>query len=123
MLQGNPGQRFKDMDTLLSLVDGLACRPMAICDKTAGCLLPPTHWGVSLADIRTSIVAKTREWGIEQLRFEESGQNQLISTTAQTKSLIVKTLHELQPWFHGRCTRLEAERRIEVAGNKQGMFL
>ena len=123
LLHGMPGQRFSDMESLLADVDGLACRPTTPCDKAGGCLLPPTHWGVSLSEIRAAIIVRTREWGLSDLHFEESGNNQLLSTTEATKALILKTLHEIQPWFHGRCPRLEAEKRIEESGHKEGKFL
>lgn len=123
LLHGMPGQKFTDMDTLLQRVDGLATRPSVACDKTSGCLLPPTHWGVGLAEIRAAILKRTREWGLNDLKFEESGSNQLLSTTEQTKALILKVLHEIQPWFHGRVARSECERRIEESGHKEGKFM
>uniref|UniRef100_A0A6G1SN22 Tyrosine-protein kinase SYK n=1 Tax=Aceria tosichella TaxID=561515 RepID=A0A6G1SN22_9ACAR len=40
------------------------------------------------------------------------------------RTLIYKSLHEFQPWFHGRISRDEAERRIEEGGHQRdGSFL
>lgn len=40
-----------------------------------------------------------------------------------TKSLLLKSLHEIQPWYHGRLTRLEAEKHLLETGHKVGKFL
>lgn len=40
-----------------------------------------------------------------------------------TKSLLLKSLHEIQPWYHGRLTRLEAEKHLLETGHKDGKFL
>lgn len=42
---------------------------------------------------------------------------------ADLRVLISKTLHEIQPWFHGPLSRLEAEARIEEIGHMDGRFL
>lgn len=39
------------------------------------------------------------------------------------RTLIYKSLHEFQPWFHGKISREEAERRIEEGASKDGRFL
>ncbi|KAI1292515.1 Tyrosine-protein kinase SYK [Halotydeus destructor] len=123
MLHGLPDQRFASMCALLAEVDGLVTKPSLPCNRAKGCLLPPNHWGVTLGDIRAKIIERSRDWGLGDLHFEESGSNQLLSTSESTKSLILKTLHEVQPWFHGNCSRLEADRRILESGQKEGTFL
>lgn len=40
-----------------------------------------------------------------------------------TKSLLLKSLHEIQPWYHGKLTRLEAEKHLLDSGHKDGKFL
>lgn len=40
-----------------------------------------------------------------------------------SKSLLNKMLHEIQPWFHGRLSRSEAEKRMLDSGHKEGKFL
>lgn len=39
------------------------------------------------------------------------------------RTLIYKSLHEFQPWFHGKISREEAERRIEDGLTRDGKFL
>lgn len=39
------------------------------------------------------------------------------------RTLIYKSLHEFQPWFHGQISREEAERRIEEGAPRDGRFL
>lgn len=39
------------------------------------------------------------------------------------RTLIYKSLHEFQPWFHGKISREEAERRIEDGSPRDGKFL
>lgn len=39
------------------------------------------------------------------------------------RTLIYKSLHEFQPWFHGKISREEAERRIEDRPLRDGKFL
>lgn len=39
------------------------------------------------------------------------------------RTLIYKSLHEFQPWFHGKISRDDAERRIEDGPTRDGKFL
>jgi zeta-associated protein zap-70, putative len=102
-----------------------------MCSKWSGWQLPPTYWGLSLNDIRNAVIKKSREWGLSEslmtfsieylsIANEEYSRNVL---TEVTKLLINKTLHEIQPWFHGRLSRHDAERSIEESGHKEGKFL
>ena len=39
------------------------------------------------------------------------------------RTLVYKSLHEFQPWFHGKIGREEAEQRMESGAQKDGRFL
>lgn len=56
---------------------------------------------------------------------EKSQINNNITTlnNETIRTLIYKSLHEFQPWFHGKISREEAERRIEDGSPKDGKFL
>lgn len=56
----------------------------------------------------------------------ENGQINSNITTLNNetiRTLIYKSLHEFQPWFHGKISREEAERRIEDGSLRDGKFL
>lgn len=56
----------------------------------------------------------------------ENGQVNSNITTLNNetiRTLIYKSLHEFQPWFHGKISREEAERRIEDGSLRDGKFL
>ena len=102
-----------------------------MCSKWSGWQLPPTYWGLSLTEIRKAVINKSKKWGLsdslialpmEYLSITNQEYSRNIITKI-AKSLINKTLHEIQPWFHGRLSRLDAERSIEQSGHKEGKFL
>lgn len=37
--------------------------------------------------------------------------------------LVAKDLHKKQPWYHGKITRDEADKRMTKAGHDDGKFL
>jgi len=52
------------------------------------------------------------------------GANAITTLSNETiRTLIYKSLHEFQPWFHGKISREEAERRVERVSPKDGRFL
>ncbi|GFT47470.1 tyrosine-protein kinase, partial [Nephila pilipes] len=53
---------------------------------------------------------------------EDKLDTSLTENYSDVKLLITKTLHEIQPWFHGPLSRIEAERSIEDSGHKDGKF-
>ncbi|RWS05473.1 tyrosine-protein kinase SYK-like protein, partial [Dinothrombium tinctorium] len=131
MLHGLETQKYASIDALLESVEGLATKPIIACDRTQAWILPPTYWGLTEAQIRATILRKIREWGLQEqlpsLAIEavagcEEANNKVVLTEV-TKALINKTLHEIQPWFHGKLSRVEAEKRIEESGHKEGKFL
>ncbi|XP_067137669.1 tyrosine-protein kinase Shark-like isoform X3 [Centruroides vittatus] len=118
-LCGVPRQRFPGPVELVEGVEGLACKPVIPCNKSLDSVLPLTHWGVTEEEIRKAMLQKAREWGIDEDKLDSS----LTENYSDIKLLITKTLHEIQPWFHGRLSRLAAEQHIEESGHKDGKFL
>ncbi|GFY57375.1 tyrosine-protein kinase SYK [Trichonephila inaurata madagascariensis] len=118
-LCGVPRQKFAGPVELVQGVEGLACKPTLPCNKSLDSVLPLTHWGVTEETIRKAILKKAREWGIDEDKLDTS----LTENYSDVKLLITKTLHEIQPWFHGPLSRIEAERSIEESGHKDGKFL
>ncbi|KAF8771027.1 Tyrosine-protein kinase SYK like protein [Argiope bruennichi] len=118
-LCGVPRQKFAGPVELVQGVEGLACKPTLPCNKSLDSVLPLTHWGVTEETIRKAILKKAKEWGIDEDKLDTS----LTENYSDIKLLITKTLHEIQPWFHGPLSRIEAERSIEESGHKDGKFL
>ncbi|XP_035217979.1 tyrosine-protein kinase SYK-like isoform X2 [Stegodyphus dumicola] len=118
-LCGVPRQKFAGPVELVQGVEGLACKPTLPCNKSLDSVLPLTHWGVTEETIRKAILKKAKEWGIDEDKLDTS----LTENYSDIKLLITKTLHEVQPWFHGPLSRIEAERSIEESGHKDGKFL
>lgn len=118
-LCGVPRQRFPGPVELMEGVEGLACKPTIPCNKSLDSVLPLTHWGVTEEEIRKAMLQKAREWGIDEDKLDSS----LTQTYNDIKLLITKTLHEIQPWYHGQLSRVEAENRVEENGHKDGKFL
>ncbi|XP_042898990.1 tyrosine-protein kinase Shark isoform X2 [Parasteatoda tepidariorum] len=118
-LCGVPRQKFAGPVELVQGVEGLACKPTLPCNKSLDSVLPLTHWGVTEEVIRKAILRKAKEWGIDEDKLDTS----LTESYSDIKLLITKTLHEIQPWFHGILSRVEAEQAIEDSGHKDGKFL
>ncbi|XP_054708418.1 tyrosine-protein kinase SYK-like [Uloborus diversus] len=118
-LCGVPRQKFAGPVELVQGVEGLACKPTLPCNKSLDSVLPLTHWGVTEETVRKAILKKAKEWGIDEDKLDTS----LTENYSDIKLLITKTLHEIQPWFHGPLSRIEAERSIEESGHKDGKFL
>lgn len=84
--------------------------------------LPPANLGpvVSNVDANANQQPNLAELPAWQQHLLQQDRN-LISEVS--KSLLNKMLHEIQPWFHGRLSRAEAEKRILDSGHKDGKFL
>ena len=95
-------------------------------NASIGQCLPPTYWGLTADEIRDKILAKAQDWGLTRDELDCQLDDELHFTTGASpvvKTLVNSTIHEMQPWFHHRLTRVEAERRLEVSGHKDGKFL
>ncbi len=126
ILQGLPQQKFSSPVSLIDCVEGLACKPSHPINASIGQCLPPTHWGLTEQEVREKMIAKALDWGISSDELDQQLDSDLHfapGVSPVVKSLVNKTLHEIQSWFHWRLSRVEAERRIEVSGHKDGKFL
>ncbi|XP_037528394.2 tyrosine-protein kinase SYK [Rhipicephalus sanguineus] len=130
-LCGLPGQQFRDPWALLEGVQGLATRPSLPCNRARDAMLPPTHWGLSDDTVRAFMLLKARQWGMDEQQLDGSPtppspqgvRPEGSPGPGDLRSLLSKTLHEIQPWFHGRLSRADAERRLQDAGHLDGRFL
>ena len=111
---------------LIDCCEGLVCKPSRPMQASVGQCLPPTHWGLTIDEVRDHLVLKAQEWGLTAAQLDRQLDTELHWTNVASpvvKSLVVSTLHEFQPWFHRRLSRIEAERRLQVSGHKDGKFL
>ncbi|XP_029939683.1 tyrosine-protein kinase ZAP-70 isoform X2 [Salarias fasciatus] len=58
-------------------------------------------------------------WNLEGEEMEQA----IISQAPQLEKLIATTAHEKMPWYHGKITRLEGERRLYSGAQPDGKFL
>lgn len=126
MLQGLPNQTFATPMELIETVDGLACKPTRPLKTQFGKCLPPTHWNLNEDFIREQLINRAPNWGltVEEMRDNLDCDLHFSPTFSPLiRSLIIKSMHELQPWYHYRLSRTEAERRIESCGHVDGKFL
>ncbi|KAJ6225580.1 hypothetical protein RDWZM_004125 [Blomia tropicalis] len=126
VLQGLPNQTFASPMELIDTVDGLACKPTKPLKALFGKCLPPTHWGLSDQFIRSQLLSKAANYGMSHDDLANNLDCDLhfnANFSPFVQSLILKSLHELQPWYHYRLSRADAERRIESSGHADGKFL
>ncbi|KAH9419103.1 hypothetical protein DERP_005606 [Dermatophagoides pteronyssinus] len=126
VLQGLPNQTFQSPMELIETVDGLACKPTIPLRALFGKCLPSTHWKMNPDTIREQLLQRAPNWGltVEEMRENIDCDLHFSPTFSPLiRSLIIKSMHELQPWYHFRLSRLEAEKRIESSGHLDGKFL
>lgn len=126
VLQGLPNQRFASPMQLIDTVDGLACKPTKPLKAPFGKCLPPTHWGLSEDFLREQLIKRAPDWGLTREQLREHIDCDLHFSDALSpivRLLVVKSLHEIQPWYHYRLSRTDAERRLESSGHVDGKFL
>ena len=103
ILQGLPQHKFPSPIQLINSIDGssLACKPILPCHATIGQCLPPTHWGLTVDQVKARIMVKAREWGIENELLNQLDDDLHFTGEVSpiTKQLINKTIHEIQPWL------------------------
>ena len=126
VLQGLPNQSFASPMELIDTVDGLACKPNKPLKALFGKCLPPNHWGLSEDHIRDQLLTRAADFGLTSTELADSLDCDLHfinNFSPIVRSLILKSLHELQPWYHYRLSRTDAERRLESSGHLDGKFL
>lgn len=147
-LHGQVGnEKFATIDELIDKAQGVATKPCwpVMRQTLESQILPPTYWGLTVDQVRLAILIKAKQWGFPlplaslfqqspniqqelQASPDEPAKDGLAGgvTTLNNetiRTLIYKSLHEFQPWFHGKIGREEAERRIEEATARDGRFL
>lgn len=151
-LHGQVGdEKFATIDELIEKAQGVATKPTWPISRQGldSQILPPTYWGLSVDQVRLAILIKAKQWGFPLLsslfqtpqQNQEQQQQQVLNGTncvdnntsssssvttlnnETIRTLIYKSLHEFQPWFHGKISREEAEKRIEDGHPRDGKFL
>ncbi|XP_074490933.1 tyrosine-protein kinase ZAP-70 [Sebastes fasciatus] len=94
-----------------------------VCTLRKPCLRPPD------TAIRAGVFDSLREnmlreyvkqtWNLEGEAMEQA----IISQAPQLEKLIATTAHEKMPWYHGKITRQEGERRLYSGAQPDGKFL
>uniref|UniRef100_A0A8B9GJW3 Spleen associated tyrosine kinase n=1 Tax=Amazona collaria TaxID=241587 RepID=A0A8B9GJW3_9PSIT len=72
-------------------------------------------------DLKESLIREyvKQTWNLQGHALEQA----IISQKPQLEKLIATTAHEKMPWFHGRISREESERRILIGPRNNGKFL
>ncbi|KAG1659450.1 Tyrosine-protein kinase SYK [Nymphon striatum] len=118
-LTGMPRQKFPGPVELVDNVEGVACKPRIPCCRISSQFAGDLYLGLTKEEVRKIMKQKAQEWDIQDDKLD-SQQNENYS---DLKSLMMKTIHEYQPWFHGPLTREEAEKRMDTYGHSDGKFL
>lgn len=94
-----------------------------VCLLKKPCLRPPE------TPIKTGVFDKMREnmlreyvkqtWNLEGEAMEQA----IISQAPQLEKLIATSAHEQMPWYHGKISRQEGERRLYSGAQPDGKFL
>ncbi|XP_074611524.1 tyrosine-protein kinase SYK-like isoform X1 [Acropora palmata] len=98
-------------------LDGLLTKLTEPCNRLPG-VPPRTFSGANQEHIKDAAIAAIASMGLE-----EGDENTATLMRAKLESAIGSVLHKNQVWFHGGIPREEAERRLQVLGSQEGMFL
>ncbi|XP_034738329.1 tyrosine-protein kinase ZAP-70 [Etheostoma cragini] len=97
--------------------DGLVCTLKKPCHRSPETPIRP---GV-FDNLRENMLREyvKQNWNLEGEAMEQA----IISQAPQLEKLIATTAHEKMPWFHGKITRQESERRLYSGAQPDGKFL
>ncbi|XP_056132982.1 tyrosine-protein kinase ZAP-70 [Lampris incognitus] len=97
--------------------DGLACNLRKPCLRSPD---TPIRRGV-FDSLRENMLREyvKQTWNLEGEAMEQA----IISQAPQLERLIATTAHEKMPWYHGKITRKESERRLYCGAQPDGKFL
>lgn len=98
-------------------LDGLLTKLTEPCNRLPG-VPPRTYSGTNQEHIKDAAIAAITSMGLE-----DSDESTATLMRAKLESAIGSVLHKNQIWFHGGIPREEAERRLQVLGCQDGMFL
>ncbi|XP_042339994.1 tyrosine-protein kinase ZAP-70 isoform X2 [Plectropomus leopardus] len=97
--------------------DGLVCALKKPCLRPPGTPIRPGVFDSLRENMLREYVKQT--WNLEGEAMEQA----IISQAPQLEKLIATTAHEKMPWYHGKITRQEGERRLYSGAQPDGKFL
>lgn len=97
--------------------DGLVCTLRKPCLRSPDTPIRPGVFDSLRENMLREYVKQT--WNLEGEAMEQA----IISQAPQLEKLIATTAHEKMPWYHGKITRLEGERRLYSGVQPDGKFL
>ncbi|KAK9519554.1 hypothetical protein VZT92_022278 [Zoarces viviparus] len=97
--------------------DGLVCALKKPCLRSPDTMIRP---GV-FDNLRENMLREyvKQNWNLEGEAMEQA----IISQAPQLEKLMATTAHEKMPWYHGKVTRQEGERRLYSRAQPDGKFL
>uniref|UniRef100_A0A8D0CUA8 Tyrosine-protein kinase n=1 Tax=Sander lucioperca TaxID=283035 RepID=A0A8D0CUA8_SANLU len=97
--------------------DGLVCILKKPCHRSPDTPIRPGVFDNLRENMLREYVKQT--WNLEGEAMEQA----IISQAPQLEKLIATTAHEKMPWYHGKITRQEGERRLYSGAQPDGKFL
>ncbi|XP_070764692.1 tyrosine-protein kinase ZAP-70 isoform X1 [Enoplosus armatus] len=97
--------------------DGLVCNLRKPCLRSPDTPIRPGVFDNLRENMLREYVKHT--WNLEGEAMEQA----IISQAPQLEKLIATTAHEKMPWYHGKVSRLEGERRLYSGAQPDGKFL
>ncbi|XP_054458508.1 tyrosine-protein kinase ZAP-70 [Anoplopoma fimbria] len=97
--------------------DGLVCMLKKPCLRSPETPIRPGVFDNLRENMLREYVKQT--WNLEGEAMEQA----IISQAPQLEKLIATTAHEKMPWYHGKITRQEGERRLYSGAQPDGKFL
>ncbi|XP_076007460.1 tyrosine-protein kinase ZAP-70 [Genypterus blacodes] len=97
--------------------DGLVCTLRKPCLRSPDMLVKPGVFDSLRENMLREYVKQT--WNLEGDAMEQA----IISQAPQLEKLIATTAHEKMPWYHGKISRQEGERRLYSGVQPDGKFL
>ncbi|KAL6108217.1 zap70 [Pungitius sinensis] len=97
--------------------DGLVCTLRKPCLRSPDTVIRPGVFDSVRENMLREYVKQT--WNLEGEAMEQA----IISQAPQLEKLIATTAHEKMPWYHGKVTRQEGERRLYSGAQPDGKFL
>lgn len=115
-VHGVETNKFDTLPLLVNDIAGLICKPTIACNRALNKLKPGHYYRLSSDELQRAIENKAQEWGIDGALLQSAQKQGL-------QSVVINSLHESQPWFHGKISRSSAEQRLIMDGHDDGKFL
>ncbi|XP_075944399.1 tyrosine-protein kinase ZAP-70 [Anarhichas minor] len=97
--------------------DGLVCALKKPCLRSPDTVIRPGVFDSLRENMLREYVKQN--WNLEGEAMEQA----IISQAPQLEKLMATTAHEKMPWYHGKVTRQEGERRLYSGAQPDGKFL